>query len=263
MLLPFTKAHGTGNHFIIIYIPECPLFDLNENLISKLCNTSTGIGADGLIAISNDEKYDYKMDYYNNDGTWETMCVNGARCSAMLLKQKKIIEKEAVFVSGDGEHHIKIIDNHNVALTIFPPQYVSDEIIVENLSGFSVNSGAKHFVIEVGRNQELEWEKIGEKIRYSNQFPKGTNVNFVKKINNNTLEVITYEKGVEKIMQSCGSGSVAAAYHMQQKYNLDYNLNIKVSGGNLFITADSHWKNVWLQGEVKLLFNSIIDINTL
>ena len=89
MLLPFTKAHGTGNHFVIIYLPECSEFDLNENLIQKLCDYNTGIGADGLITVSNHEKYDYKMDYYNNDGTWETICINGARCVGMLLNEKK------------------------------------------------------------------------------------------------------------------------------------------------------------------------------
>ena len=263
MLLPFTKAHGTGNNFIILYLPECSTFDLNTSLIKKLCNMNTGIGADGLITIDNHEKYDYKMDYYNNDGTWETMCVNGARCVGIFLKQKKIINNSACFITGDGEHLIKIIDESNVALTIYPPEYTSDEIYVENLSGFSVNSGAKHFVVEINQDTNLEWESIGRKIRYSKHFPEGTNVNFVKRINDNTLQVITYEKGIEKIMQSCGSGSVAAAYHMQKKYNLSCNLNIMVNGGKLLIKTDEQWKNVWLEGEAKILFNSQINIETL
>ena len=56
---------------------------------------------------------------------------------------------------------------------------------------------------------------------------------------------------------------MAAAYHMQKKYNLDYNLIIKVAGGDLSVTADSNWTNVWLKGKTKLLFNSEIDINIL
>ena len=263
MILPFTKCHANGNDFILIHSDDFPKESRTKDVIRRLCCRHTGIGADGLITISNHKQYDYKMDYYNNDGTWETMCVNGARCVGMLLHEKKIIKSEATFMAGDGFHDIKIIDNVNVALTIFPPKYVSDELDVENFSGFSVNSGAKHFVIEINQNQELEWAIIGKKIRYSSLFPDGTNVNFVKKINTDTLEVITYEKGVEKIMQSCGSGSVAAAYHMQKKYNLDYKLNIKVAGGNLFITTDPDWQNVWLTGETKLLFSSKIDTDLL
>ena len=111
------------------------------------------------------------MNYYNKDGTWETMCANGARCVGLLLYKNGIIGKEANFLTGDGEHNIKIIDEKTIGVTIFPPEYTSDEIVVENLSGFSVNSGAKHFVIEVDKETDLEWYIIGQKIRYSHYFP--------------------------------------------------------------------------------------------
>ena len=261
MLIPFTKAHGTGNSFIIIYLSECPELELNENMIQTLCK---GQETDGLLLLSDHKEYDFKMDYYNNDGTWETMCANGARCAGFLLYEKKIMNKKGMFITGDGEHKIKIKDSNNIATTIFPPQYTSDEIFLDELSGFSINSGAKHFVVEVHIDANLEWEKIGKKIRNSDYFsPYGTNVNFVKKISNSILEVITYEKGVEAIMESCGSGSVAAAYHIQQKYNLSNNFIVHVRGGKLSITADSKWKEVWLQGPVKLLYSSTIDSETL
>ena len=263
MLIPFTKAHGTGNNFIIIYLPECPKFNLNDLLIQKLCNHNIGIGADGLITLKKHQEYNYKMDYYNNDGTWETMCVNGARCVGMLLKEKKIINSETTLIAGDGVHKLKVLNDKKVSLTIFPPRYISDEINIENVSGFSIDSGAKHFVVEIDKDQIFNWKQLGKTIRYSKQFPNGTNVNFVKQIDENTLEVITYEKGVEKIMQSCGSGSVAAAYHMQKKYDLNYDLNINVLGGNLSINTDSEWKKVWLTGKATILFNSKIDINNL
>ena len=264
MLLPFTKAHGTGNHFIIIYLPDCPELEINETLIKLLCNPNTGIGADGLLAISIDKKYDFKMDYYNNDGSWETMCANGARCAALFLYEKKIIDKHATFISGDGSHKIKIHNKNNVELTIFPPKYTSKEIIIDEYSGFSINSGAKHFIVEIDSSVNLNWKSIGKKIRNSNHFyPDGTNVNFVKKISNNSIEVITYEKGIEAIMQSCGSGSVAAAYHMQKKYNLNNNIHVKVPGGELLITTDSNWSEVWLRGQAQLIFKSIIDIGVI
>ena len=84
-------------------------------------------------------------------------------------------------------------------------------------------------------------------------------MNFVKKISQKKLSVITYEKGIEAIMQSCGSGSVAAAYHMHTKYNLDNDITIQVPGGELFITSDSNWKEVWLKGPAKILSHQDID----
>jgi len=262
MLIPFTKAHGTGNSFIIIYMsggkllhPSLPEFGPGFAVLTipKLCKAHS---ADGLLILSKVKKFDFKMDYYNNDGTWETMCANGARCAGLFLYEKGLIEKEAKFITGDGEHEINILDNDNVELTIFPPEYTSDEIYFENgLSGFSINSGAKHFVIEIDINEYTysELEELGRDIRHSVYFsPHGTNVNFVKKISQNTLSVITYEKGVEAIMQSCGSGSVAAAYHMQKKYNLSNKLTIQVPGGKLFINFLDDWKKVWLKGPAKI-----------
>ena len=259
MLLPFTKAHGTGNSFVILYLPECPEIDLNQDMIRMLCNYNTKDSIDGLLAISNDTKFDFKMDYYNNDGSWETMCANGARCVGLLLYKNNIINKHASFISGDGPHNIIINDENNIAVSMFPPEYTSDEIIVEDLSGFSVNSGAKHFIVEI--NDNLNFYEIGKKIRFSKYFdPEGTNVNFVKKISSNTLEVITYEKGIEKIMESCGSGSVAAAYHMFKKYNLNNKLNVQVAGGKLSIHADNDWKDVWLIGPATIMGSSNINI---
>ena len=261
MLLPFTKAHGTGNSFIIIYLPDCPQLKINSDLIQSLCNFNIGIGVDGVLVLDNDDTYDFKMDYYNNDGSWETMCANGARCAGLFLYDKKIINKNAEFISGDGPHEIIIHDQKNVSLTIYPPKYTSEEIIIDNFSGFSINSGAKHFVVEVNQHENLDWEAIGRKIRYADNFaPNGTNVNFVKKITSHELQVITYEKGIEKIMQSCGSGSVASAFHMQKKYNLNNNLTIRVLGGELYINANQSWDNVWLKGPAKLLFHSKINI---
>ena len=64
-------------------------------------------------------------------------------------------------------------------------------------------------------------------------------------------------------MQSCGSGSVAAAFHMYKKYDLDNDLTIQVPGGKLSISADSNWETVWLSGSAKLIFHSKLDITKL
>ena len=84
-----------------------------------------------------------------------------------------------------------------------------------NFSGYYIYAGAKHFVIEYSdeweRNEILEIK--AKKIRFNSFFLNGVNVNFYKIINYNTIEVKTYEKGIEKMMLSCASGSFACAYH--------------------------------------------------
>ena len=100
------KAHCNGNDFVIIYKDSLDI-DLTSPLIQKLCNREHGIGSDGLLLISDVENYDFKMDYYNNDGSWETMCANGALCVIKLLQSKNFIFQKNLFLAGDGNHKIK------------------------------------------------------------------------------------------------------------------------------------------------------------
>ena len=92
MDIPFTKAHGTGNDFIILYSEDVLSIDINENFIKQLCHRQTGVGADGLLLLSPNDTLDFKMDYYNNDGSWETMCANGARCAVLYMHQRGLIK---------------------------------------------------------------------------------------------------------------------------------------------------------------------------
>ena len=85
MKIPFTKCHANGNDFILILSEDFPDIDAKESLIQRLCNRNTGIGADGLFIILSSEKYDFFLDYYNSDGSWETLCANGSRCASKFM----------------------------------------------------------------------------------------------------------------------------------------------------------------------------------
>ena len=88
MDIPFTKAHGTGNDFIILYSDDLKHIDLNPKIVKTIAQRRTGIGADGLLLLSPHKSLDFKMDYYNKDGTWETMCANGARCAVLYMYRR-------------------------------------------------------------------------------------------------------------------------------------------------------------------------------
>ena len=63
---------------------------ITKNTIAKLCNRHIGIGADGLFIILKSKNYDYKIDYYNSDGSWETFCANGSRCVAKYMYDQNL-----------------------------------------------------------------------------------------------------------------------------------------------------------------------------
>jgi len=260
--IPFIKAHGTGNDFIIFFKSECPDIITSPEFISNICKRRTGIGADGVLIISEINSVDYRIDYYNSDGSWETFCANGARCVAILLKKKGLLNKKAKFMGGDGNHELEFDESNTVWIKMKSPNYKTEDIELFGFSGRYVDSGAKHFVCE---SEDLSNEiahKFGPLIRYSDEFaPKGMNVNFFKQISENEIKVISYEKGIEKVMLSCGSGSVASAYHSYQLSRMKSPVTIQVPGGTLKLKFDEFWENVWLGGPAVLLFESQINVN--
>ena len=113
-------------------------------------------------------------------------------------------------------------------------------------------------------NETEQTDDLRIKIRYSNEFsPKGINVNFFTKLGPHSIHVETYEKGIEQMMLSCGSGSVAAAYHASQALGLKNPIDVTVPGGELNIEFDNNWGNVWLTGIAILLFTSTIHLKNL
>ena len=257
MKIEFTKTHGAGNDFIIIYNNQHHKVLSSPNFIQQICNRKIGVGADGLILLSDTDQYDYRMDYYNNDGTWETACANGARCAALLMYVKGQCGKEVYFIMGDGPHEAQIINENEIILSMRPPIYKTDIISLHGFHGRYVDSGAKHFVIMTDNFSFDDVTKIGRQISFDPVFkPHGVNVNFISRINKNTVKVLTYEKGIESMVLSCGSGSVASVFHISHISNLESPVQIINPGGQLMLKFDKKWQDVWLSGPAHLSFQS-------
>ena len=246
----FTKANGTLNHFLIVYSNNKEIH--LQNYIVRFVKNSRYNRVDGVLVLSDSNQADFKMDYYNNDGTWETMCANGARCAALYMSP--ILKKKSMcFEAGDGMHEAEIINSNNVKLKMSSPQYCSDKIKACGVQGFHVDSGAPHFVVEYPEISNQTAKDLGAKIRHHQAFsPRGINVNFYEVISRNEITVRTYEKGIEDLMMSCGSGSVACAYHLFQMKQIKSPIKINVLGGELFIDFDSKWSDVWLSGHTEI-----------
>tara|TARA_B110000003_G_scaffold16347_1_gene16200 strand:- start:1014 stop:1796 length:783 start_codon:yes stop_codon:yes gene_type:complete len=255
--LTFFKYQGTGNDFIVIDNRLSSFDTNNSSLITHLCNRRVGVGADGLILLESDPKYDFKMVYFNADGQQSSMCGNGGRCIVAFANFLGIVQRDAHFSAIDGPH-LAVYDNGYVELKMQDVLNVSSKD-----DYFIIDTGSPHYVSLKSNLDSLDMASEGALVRYSKPFKSsGINVNFAKKINMNTFAVRTYERGVEAETLSCGTGSTAVAlamYHSGQSSSEV--INIKTQGGDLIIKFKSSslaYSNVWLCGPAAQVFEGTL-----
>lgn len=253
--MKFYKYQGTGNDFVVIDNRE-KMFPISQKYIADLCHRRFGIGADGLMLLQNAEGYDFRMIYFNADGTEGSMCGNGGRCLVRFAHDLGIIDESTLFIAIDGEHEAKVT-----------PEVISLKMIdvnqIERTEQYDfMNTGSPHYVTYTKDLQYLDVYTQGKAIRYSEPFVSrgGTNVNFVEVVGDNQLEVRTYERGVEDETYACGTGVTACALSASSRFGFEKAIDIKVVGGNLRIEFDrteTGYKNIFLIGPAVKVFEGI------
>lgn len=260
MEIEFYKYEGTGNDFILID-NQSGFFPKNDaKLVAFLCNRKFGIGADGLILLENDEGSDFKMVYFNSDGSESSMCGNGGRCIVAFAKKIKLIENKTSFKAIDGLHHATIFDDNSVSLQMKNV----DEIHISKNYSFT-NTGSPHHVEIVADLKNFDVKNEGFKIRNSDLYGKnGSNINFVKQIAGDEFSIRTYERGVEDETMSCGTGATAVAILMNAIGKTNQNkIKINVEGGSLQVSFEREnqiYKNVFLNGPATFVFYGLITV---
>ena len=259
MILTFYKYQGTGNDFVMVDNRQKIFPENNTKLVARLCDRKFGIGADGLILLENSKIADFKMIYFNADGNTSTMCGNGGRCLVAFAEYLGIIRNQATFEAIDGLHEASI-ENNSINLKM---------IDVDTINQFDehlfLDTGSPHHVTFVDTIKNVNVKISGRKIRYgAPYFEKGSNVNFVEKIDDNTFKVRTYERGVEDETLSCGTGvtAVAIASHKAKKTKFT-TVIIETLGGMLEVSFDfdnNTYKNVFLKGAATLVFKGEVQI---
>tara|TARA_B110000459_G_scaffold189187_2_gene223062 strand:- start:2763 stop:3542 length:780 start_codon:yes stop_codon:yes gene_type:complete len=258
MTQTFYKYQGTGNDFVMID-NRLSVFDTkNSSLIAHLCDRRIGVGADGLIVLESDFNYDFRMVYFNADGNESTMCGNGGRCIVAFANFLGIIKKNTHFLAIDGPH-LAAFNDEFVELKM---QDVSS--VYSNEDHFILDTGSPHFVSIKSNLEELDMTSEGALVRNSKPFKStGINVNFAKKINNNTFAIRTYERGVEAETLSCGTGATAVAIAMFHSGQSTSNvINLKTLGGELIIRFEaksSSYSKVWLCGPALQVFKGTLE----
>jgi diaminopimelate epimerase len=263
MKISFSKYQGTGNDFIIIDNRDNRYGALTKEQISFLCNRRLGIGADGLMLLNRDAKYDFEMKYYNSDGAESSMCGNGGRCLIQFANATGINKSEYYFTAIDGLHEAGINTDGTVSLKMGDVDSIKQAGV-----DFIVNTGSPHYIHMMDKVMDADIYKKGREIRYSREFEKeGINVNFVEQTEEpDNIIVRTYERGVEDETLSCGTGVTAAAlvcYHNDNGFN---RVEVETKGGHLsvdFDKIDESFKNIWLTGPAEKVFEGTIELTDL
>ena len=281
----FTKMSGAGNDFIVIDEREYPGISLTPEFISKLCDRRNGIGADGIINIADLPDYDFRMDYYNADGTSKTLCGNGARCAIKYAQfSNRLRNGKASFVANDNIYSGEMLEAEKVKFNLNEPENIKSNLKVDaagqNINYHFVDTGSPHVIIKIGdilkeaSNEdnfytdinEIPVFDIGKEIRYHRNFsPAGTNVNFIK-INNSTIKIRTYERGVEDETLACGTGSAASAVAASLFENVKPPVLLLTRGGDELIVdfnlKNNHIENLSLTGPAKIIYTGNFLLNT-
>ena len=243
--LQLYKYSGAGNDFIVIAdgVPGgAPGYDASgwscdasayrdAALIGRICDRRGGFraadgrtGADGLMILSLPEGGDgkartarlpdFRMEYFNSDGSGGMMCGNGGRCIvafADFLGLKPSAGNSFVFEAPDGLHSGEIISRQIRRCTV-RLKMIDAFGLRRVLGGWFLNTGTRHFVTFVEDVEKVDVEAEGPRLRHAPEFaPEGANVNFVSPAGDGSLKIRTFEKGVEAETLACGTGITAAA----------------------------------------------------
>lgn len=269
-MIPFYKMTGGGNDFVLLDNRKGKIRADYSALAKKLCDRKFSIGADGLLALETAKDADFRMVYYNADGSRAEMCGNGARCIARFAYLHKAAPKKMDFMTDAGligaeikTDTVKIKMSEPKGLRLdFPIKLDGKEI---NLS--SLNTGVPHAVLMVSDIEKADVQAMGRQIRYHRDFaPAGTNVNFVKHRDNHSLTVRTYERGVEGETLACGTGVVASSLIAAAKSLVESPVACATRGGDVmnvyfkFNPKDGSFSDVYLEGPALVCFQGEVEI---
>jgi diaminopimelate epimerase len=213
MNIPFTKAHGARNDFLLTWRDQLPSsFDAPTAAVA-ICDRHTGAGADGWLLVAPTAPADAAIELWNSDGSRSEISGNGTRCAAAFLIEAGRAKENVGIMTGAGLKHLRLLhrDGHRFSFEMNMGSAVVEELraAILDLDATILNVGNPQCAVFV-ENFDLDWRALGAALERHPRFPNRTNVSFVKNIDEHTLDVRFFERGAGETMSS-GTGSTGAA----------------------------------------------------
>jgi diaminopimelate epimerase len=213
---------GLGNDFVVV---EGPV-ELATSDIRELCDRRRGIGADGVLVITQGDPI--RMDYWNADGSPAEMCGNGLRCIARYAYDRGWApDRNFAIQTAVGMRAVKVGDG-DVEVDLGRLR-VTGHTEIDGERFHLVDAGNPHAVVIVDDPEQVDVGTVGPRVGKDEQFPDGTNVEFVA-VADGEVTMRVWERGVGETL-ACGTGMVAAAFVATKTHGLDGAIPVNVPGG--------------------------------
>lgn len=264
--------HGLGNDFLVTEALTQP-FDLSRAQIRSLADRKTGIGFDQLLLVEPPLQSDIDFNYriFNADGGEVEQCGNGARCLAKYIRDKKLCGKKDIKVSTQNRvMQIESVSNRQFKVDMGVPEFTPDSVAFdpsEQSEGIYVVShkkgqtelaicsmGNPHAVIQVDNTETAAVAEIGPLIERHASFKEGVNVGFMQVVDNKTLNLRVFERGVGET-SACGSGACAAMAVARKQQLVEQSVCVRLLGGELTIQWAGEGSSLFMTGPAVTVYD--------
>ena len=274
--MKFTKMQGIGNDYVYIDCFEEKVKD-PAALAIRMSKQHFGIGSDGLVLIEASEHADFGMRIFNSDGSEAEMCGNAARCVGRYVRERGLTDKDEITlstkagirrlwpeVSGGIVRRVKVDMgspelNPRLIGVDLPGDLVLRhrvQILGQTLFITAVSLGNPHCVIFVRDPELMDLQTIGPMLENHSLFPNRANVEFVRVVRRDCLQMRVWERGSGETL-GCGTGACAALVASVLCGLSDRTAQVRLPGGNLELMWNPEDNCVYQSGPAEFVFDGV------
>ncbi len=290
MPLPFVKAEGTGNDFVVVDLrpgvsPTAAAWIQDPAIVREICDRHYGVGADGVLAILPSTTGDARMRVLNADGSEAEMCGNGLRCVAKVLYESDPALRHPTLKIETGAGVLTCLLDverglvRSVTEEMGRPRLTRTEIPLapggdtralrepigardRDFRYTSVSMGNPHAVIFVDGDDDLHAlaTTYGSILEVAERFPRRTNVEFAR-VRGQEIDLVVWERG-SGLTLACGTGACATvvAACLEERLTPGADTRVHLPGGTLVITVAPDYSGVRLSGPARIAFSGELDL---
>ncbi len=271
------KYTGAGNDFLIINNLENSINDY-ENITKEFISLNGNSGFDGVIFVEQSDIADFRMNYYNKDGTGNALCGNGLRATIKYLQDNKFSSGSHINLEAVNKiYQCRVLGDDMISVSFPKPSKVKLKFKLkvhfaewwQLLTVSYLDVGSPHIVVFIDdienprlKNiEEVDIMEWGRNIRmHKDLMPEGANVNFIEIVNTSQgeLKIRSYERGVEGETLACGTGALSSAIAANVLKNVSKPIKLLTKSGEKLIVnfelSDNSIRDLYLTGSaIRLL----------